>query len=124
MNWLVFAAAIAASALFIAAISLLVWVVSTQLSVLISQSIAVLQELRIRTGITAAGAAPTSESILGSQLKDFIANRLKPTDGDFITNSDEELYLQEQIKALRDQGGLTEQEIEAFVRQGVTEPKV
>lgn len=124
MNWLIFAAALAAAALFAAALALLVWVICTQLGVLVVQAIAILHELKTHPAIVAGATASTSESILGGQLKEFISSRMKPTEGEFVTNSDEELFLQEQIKILRDQGGLSEEEIEAFVRQGVTEPKI
>lgn len=121
---LAIAALLAAAALFIAALALLVWVGFRYYTLAINLDSAILKELVSRPmSIPIAGSQPTSESLLGNQLKEFIASRMKPTDGEFITNTDEELFIQEQIKNLRDQGqgGISEEEMKAFVSQAVTE---
>jgi hypothetical protein len=61
----------------------------------------------------------TPETTMGSQLKSFISERLKPTEGDFVVNTDEELFVQEQLAQLQAQG-FRKDEAEAFMRQAVT----
>ena len=118
------AALLAAAALFIAALALFLWVTFHYWNIALSLGSAILSELRSRpvTSLSTQPAAST-EAVLGSQLKQFIKDRMSPTEGDFVTNSDEELFIQEQVKNLRDQGngGISEEELQAFVRQAVSD---
>lgn len=120
---LAIAALSASVALLIFAIALLAWVVFSFQSTALQMGLALIHELRSARSVSQIASSPTSESLLGSQLKQFIADRMKPTDGGFEVNSDEELYLAEVVKKLRDEsaGGITDVELEAFVRQSVTE---
>lgn len=124
MIWFALAAVLFSGALFLAALALLAWVAYRFLSVVIAQDSAILREIQSRPQILSApGSQATTESLLGSQLKQFIADRMKPTDGEFIANTDEEMFIQEQVKNLRDSGhgGISEAEMEQFVRQAVSE---
>jgi len=113
------AALLCAGALFIAALALLVYVAYRFLSLAISLDSFILRELQSRPQVVSSPAADTSGSILQSQLKEFIANRLKPTDGAFEFNTDEELFLNETIQNLRAQG-IKEEELDAFMKHAVT----
>jgi hypothetical protein len=118
------AAVVAAFALFLAALALLIFVGFRFYTLAITLDSAILHELRSRSvAAPASGSPETASSLLGSQLREFISSRMKPTDGEFIANTDEELFIQEQIKNLRDQGhgGLTDEELRSFVSQAVAD---
>jgi hypothetical protein len=118
---------VAACALLLFALAVVVYVAYRFLSLALVVDAAILSELRSRSVQPSQLAADpaTHETLLGSQLKQFIAERMKPTDGGYEVNSDEELYIQEQVKRLRDQGngGLTDEELKSFISQAVSEEK-
>ena len=62
----------------------------------------------------------------GGTAGELVVNPFAPqqeaTDGDFIVNTDEESFLQEQIR-VADSHGMKPEDIESFVRQAVTEPE-
>jgi hypothetical protein len=51
-----------------------------------------------------------------AKLKSFIQSRMAPTDGEFVPQSDEEAFINEQVDHLRRQG-MTDDELDAFIRQ-------
>lgn len=87
------------------------------LALALSMDAAILREFSL-TSKSIKQLTQSAGPVLGEKLKEFIANRLTPTEGDFSGSSDEELFLNEQVEHLRRQG-LTEEELNAFIRQAV-----
>jgi hypothetical protein len=109
---------LSASGLFLFGLACVIYVAFRFLALVLSLDAAILKEFQMNTN--AYRDAARTNPIQESKLKDFIQSRMAPTDGDFIPVSDEEAFLQEQITELRGKG-LTDEELEAFVRQAVSD---
>lgn len=55
---------------------------------------------------------------LQTKLRDFVASRMSPTEGEFIHQTDEEAWLAEQLNNARAEG-MSKEEIQAFVSQAI-----
>jgi|GEM_PF-2911151 hypothetical protein len=107
-----------AAAFFLAALSAVIYVAYRFLLMALSVDAALLREFKATP--RQLQEAKSTENVLGGQLREFIAARMKPTEGEFVGNTDEEMFIQEQIK-LAEAQGMTAEEIKAFMSQAVTD---
>lgn len=113
MAWWQLCLVLLCGAIALVAAASFVYVTFRFLSMALSLDAALLREFKgIRTP-QAHQAALT----LDDQLKQFINSRMKPTDGDFVPSSEEDLFINEQVNRLREQGDFSEEEIKQFVHE-------
>ena len=109
-------ALLASAGFFLFSLSCVLYVAFRFLILVLSLDSAILREFKGQIGrvdqVTAQG--PINEK----KLKDFIQSRMAPTEGDYHPYSDEEAFIQEKVEELRHQG-MTQEELDAFVRQAV-----
>lgn len=108
---------LAAGGLFLVGLAAVVYVAYRFLALALSMDMAMLREFRVQANASEK-AAQSAGPVLGDRLREFISSRMAPTEGEFVPTSDEEMFIQEQVEHLRRQG-LTEEELEAFMRQAV-----
>lgn len=113
-----------AFAFFLFALAALIYVAYRFLSLAISMDSYILKELQSRPA-SIPPADPTS--INDSMLRRFMASQEKPTEGDFVFNTDEELAIAEEVRKLKtDMSSMSEEdekELSAQIRQGGVTPK-
>lgn len=97
-------------------LSAIVYVAFRYLSLVLSMEIGILKEFAKHGKVVdkALEDIPAKES----QLREFIRARMSPTEGDFVAQNEESQFIQEQAEVLR-QKGMTDEELEAFIRQAV-----
>ena len=115
MEWGI-AVFLVAAALFLVAFAGAIYVVYRFLSLVLSMEIGILKEFGNKS--TAANQYAQNQQVTESKLKEFIKSRFSPSEGDFQPYTDEEAFITEQVENLRRQG-LSDEELEAFVRQAV-----
>jgi hypothetical protein len=121
---MIFCFALIAAALFLFSLACMFYVGFRFLSLVLSMEIGIVKEFRggntqvLEAVHEVGGDAGKTQS----KLKDFIASRFTPTEGEFIPVTDEEQFIQEQVEHLRQQG-LTDEELDAFIRQAVADNK-
>ncbi len=115
---------------FLFAAACVIYVAFRFLSLVLTLDMAMLREFKyqaINTGqaistasqaVTSAEEAMKANSVQPSKLREFIAARMSPTQGDFTPYSEEEAFINESVEHLRRQG-LNDDELDAFVRQAV-----
>ena len=103
-----------ASALLLLGLACVIYVAYRFLIIVLSLDAAILHEFKGqgRNVEKMAKAGPIQED----KLKSFIQARMTPTEGDFVPQSDEEAFINEQVEHLRRQG-LTDEELDLFIRQ-------
>ena len=99
-----------------AGVAAMVYVAYRFLALVLSMEVGILKEFQgnQKAVNTVLADIPRKES----QLKEFIKARMTPSEGDFIPGSDEVAFLNEQVAHLRE-AGLTNEELDAFIRQAV-----
>ena len=113
LTWAIF---LFSAACFLFALAIFLWLGLRFGALILSMEIGILKEF--------GGIKGTFQPVIQqhekteNKLKDFIKSRFAPTEGEFISQSDEEQFLQEQVEHLRNQG-LNQDELDAFVRQAV-----
>jgi hypothetical protein len=138
--WMV-TALLAAGGLFLLGLSSIIYVSFKFLSTILTLDISILRELQAQGNLVGESAklaeqhtkltaqvAQSAGPVLGERLRDFIAKRMAPTEGDFQPYSDEEMFIQEQVETLRRQGmfddsSMTEKELDAFIRTELAKEK-
>lgn len=106
-----------AAAMFCFGIASVIYVAFRFLSIAISLDSAILRGIKNKPQ---EQVQQPTEPPLESKLREFISSRLAPTQGDFVPYADEVAFLNEQVESLRSKG-LTEEELNQFIRQAVTE---
>lgn len=110
---------IAAWGLFLFGLSSMGYVGFRFLSLVISLEVGILKEFK--------GSKPSVQPVIQNPdvlevAKNFAKGRFEATDGTYIAQNDETQFIQEQVENLRkSSAGLTEEELDAFVRQAVSE---
>ena len=99
---------------FLFGLACVIYVAMRFLIIAISLDAAILREFKGQSAAVgrALGDIPEKEE----KLKSFIQSRMTPTEGEFVPQSEEEQFIQEQVEHLRRQG-MTDEELDAFVRQ-------
>jgi len=110
------AALLIAAALLLAAFAGAMYVGYKFLHLILSMEIGILKEFGKQSGMVQQAVA--QHPVTESKIKEFIKSRFSPSEGDFQAYSDEEAFINENVETLRRQG-LTDDELEAFVRQAV-----
>lgn len=113
MEWSVF---LFCSGVCLAGVASVVYVAFRFLSLVTSMEAGILREFR--SSSKAVGKALSDIPEKESKLRSFIQSRMTPTEGEFTPYSDEEAFINEQVEHLRRQG-MTDEELDAFVRQAV-----
>jgi hypothetical protein len=113
LNWGVFLFGLGIA---LSGVAAMIYVAYRFLALVLSMEVGILKEFQgSQKAVNIALAdVPRKES----QLKEFIKARMAPTEGDFVGADDETQFLNEQVTHLRNQG-LTEDELESFIRQAV-----
>jgi hypothetical protein len=93
-----------------------VYVAFRFLSLVVSMEAGILREFKGNSKAVDKALADIPQK--EAKLREFIAARMSPTEGEFVPQSDEEAFINEQVEHLRRQG-MTDDELDAFVRQAV-----
>jgi hypothetical protein len=107
-----------AAGFFVLSVAAVVYVAYRFLALALSMDAAILREFKQRP----VSAPPMSNvgqefpNITGSQANPF-AGKQPDTEGDFVPHSDEGAFIAEQVELIRQQQGLTEEDMEKFIRQ-------
>lgn len=108
---------LAGAGLFLFGLACVVYVTYRFLSLVLSMDMAMLREVKLSSRVMASPPVETGQEPIQSQLRSFIQSRMAPTDGDFVGQSDEEMFIREQAEELKDRGVLDATEIDLFVKE-------
>jgi hypothetical protein len=119
MNWSIF---LIAASLFLFALTAIVYVALRFISLVLSMEVGILKEFKGQREfvqpVGPVGVISPDAPITENKIKEFIKSRFAPTEGSFEGYNDEDAFIQEKVEDLRRQG-LTQEELDAFVRQAV-----
>jgi hypothetical protein len=85
------------------------------LSLIVSMEVGILKEFGSFVG--------SGKQNMFNKIKEFAQAGMKPTEGDYVPYDDEEAFVAEQVNKLKNKG-LTDEELDSFVRQAVTDQSV